>query len=166
VVVGLSYNEPYCAYVLDEYQSADYCELFEECCEMHLQRRLQYWVGDCESETFQQTYNLVSNDYRDANDNYRGFWPVPSQINDMETPYPYVLSLIRKHLRNGSLFLKDAHVREDLLSIDPSDLQELQVGDYPSIEALGMAVDMAFQIHEGIHAPKLERYSPPNEWCL
>jgi hypothetical protein len=60
----------------------------------------------------------------------------------MEHLYPYILAQIRGLLDpdHRQLFLKDSKVANYLSGIEPGEVVNLQLGEYPAIEALAMAV--------------------------
>jgi hypothetical protein len=60
----------------------------------------------------------------------------------MKAKYPYILAEIKGVLDRGNrqLFLKDSKVANHLGGINPEEVVDMQLGDFPVIEALAFAV--------------------------
>jgi len=61
---------------------------------------------------------------------------------DMEQLYPFILPQIKELLdhERRQLFLKDSKVVNYLSAIEESEITTIELEDYPTIEALGLAV--------------------------
>jgi hypothetical protein len=123
--------------LLDEFESADMYELVRWCGGADSKYNPSVWIGDRSNPTADQFI-------RELNRETHGhrFSIQRTRILDMDRPYQHILQSIRRMLRDDSrtLFLKDSRVRDYLGQVGPDEETELELGEYPAIEALAFAV--------------------------
>ncbi len=142
VVVARNHFEQYgtCEheiYLLDECESREIDKLIKWCGGADLKYSPNVWVGDRSNKTADQIV-------REYNRKTMGHSLSLSRtsILDMSQPYQYILQNLRRLLRedNRTLFLKDSRIRDYLMEIGEDAEIELELGEYPAIEALAFAV--------------------------
>ncbi len=76
------------------------------------------------------------------NNKARRFHLYRTPLLDKEHLYPYILAEIKGLINpeKRHLFLKDSKVANYLSGIEPGEVVDLQLGDFPAIEALAFAV--------------------------
>jgi hypothetical protein len=97
------------------------------------------------------------------------FYLCSTPLLDMNHLYQHILSKLKSLLDKDrrQLFLKDSAVVNYLGSIEPTDVVDLELGDYPAIEALAFAVvEMRDRSREPSKPPEYyrklaERYRGP-----
>lgn len=124
-------------YLLDECESREIDKLVRWYGGADLKYSPNVWVGDRNNKTADQIV-------REYNSETMGHSLSLSRTSllDMSQPYQYILQNLRRLLRedNRTLFLKDSRIRDYLMEITEDAEIELELGDYPAIEALAFAV--------------------------
>ena len=148
VVLGMSHDkhfDNYDIYLLDEYEHIDIGELVKQCGVLVQRYELTAWIGDKE-------YDAADHLIRELNDTLKRpelpglkqlyFCVRSTPILDMNNPYPYIMAELKKLVdeKRRQLILKDSKVKNYLGNIEPSEVADLQLGDYPAVEALAFAV--------------------------
>ena len=122
--------------LLDEVESADMWELIERCSGLDLKYGPSAWIGDNENPIADEFMREMRSD-----SNWCAFSVTRASILAMDRPYQYMLQSLRRMLRkdNRRLFLKDSRSLEYLREIEDGPEVELELGEFPSIEALAFA---------------------------
>ena len=122
--------------LLDEVESADMWELIERCSGLDLKHDPSEWIGDNENSAAARIMQEMSRDSK-----LRTFSLTPASIVSMDRPYQYMLQSLRRMLREDrrTLFLKDSKSLEYLREIEEGAEVELELGEFPSVEALAFA---------------------------
>jgi len=122
--------------LLDEVESADMWELIERCTGLDLKYDPSEWIGDNENSAAARIMQEMSRDSK-----LRTFSLAPASIVSMDRPYQYMLQSLRRMLREDrrTLFLKDSKSLEYLREIEEGAEVELELGEFPSVEALAFA---------------------------
>ena len=164
VVVGIlrqSLREKDYDYILlDEYESENLRVLIRQCDILSRKYHPKYFIGNNKNLAVRQFIQEMDEENR--SDFYLTF----SHVLDMENPYEYLLPTLRQLLdpESKQLFLKDGLLSTRIHSADIQDdlVPEMQWGDCPAVEALGMAVK---ELRDGYHdeIPN-ERISDPWEY--
>ena len=135
------HGDSYDICLLDEIECFDIRELIRLCDALDQRYEPKLWIGDrCNDAAYHFIREL--NEERRKSERVRLFDLYQTPILQMEHLYPYVLAQIRRLLDpdHRQLFLKDSKVVNYLSGIEPGQIGDLQVGDYPAIEALALAV--------------------------
>jgi len=148
VVLGMSHDkhfDNYDIYLLDEFEHIDMWELIKQCGVLIFKYQPTMWIGDKKNDAadrFIQELNITLRRPEKSNQEQLYFSVYSTPILDMKNPYPYIMSEIKKLVDEESrqLFLKDSKTKNYLGEIEPSEVVELQLGDYPAIEALAFAM--------------------------
>ncbi|MHC4117017.1 MAG: hypothetical protein ACYSWO_05885 [Planctomycetota bacterium] len=120
--------------LLDEVESRDTWQLIERCGGLDLEYNPSAWFGDDENPT--------ANDFMRSNSNRHKWYVVRSDILALDKLYQRILQNIRHMLREDrkALFLKGGRVVDYLSQVEADKECELELGEFPAIEALGFAV--------------------------
>ena len=160
VVVGMDHkflSDSRDVFLLEEFESCDVRRLVRQCgaldLKYHISLHRSYsldapdrWIGDYKHDAasrFIQERNEELQRVHGQNDQGRRFNLDSTPMLDMEKGlYSYILPRIKElmHPERRRLFLKDSRVLNYLSEVEESDLAELELGDYPAIEALAFAV--------------------------
>ena len=146
-------------YLLDEFESFDTRELVRQCGALDFKYRPDRWVGDTRNDAADRFIRELNAELATPDDlqtlsvldfgrrvtdfsQRRRFSLASTAMLDMEQLYPYVLPQIKGLLDpdRRQLFLKGSKVADYLSGIEPGQIAELQLGDYPAVEALAFAV--------------------------
>jgi hypothetical protein len=124
-------------YLLDEYESREIDRLVKWCGGADFKYSPNVWVGDRSNKTADQ----IVREYN-SETNGRSLSLSRTSILDMNQPYQYILQNLRRLLRGDdrTLFLKESKIIEYLREIGEDAEIELELGEYPAIEALAFAV--------------------------
>jgi hypothetical protein len=123
--------------LLDEVESADMWGLIERCSGLDLKYDPMAWIGDNENPIADEFMREMRSD-----SNWCAFSVTPASILAMDRPYQYMLQSLRRMLRKDSrrLFLKNSRVVEYMREIEGDAELELELGEFPAVEALAFAV--------------------------
>jgi hypothetical protein len=140
VIIGCSHlarSEHYDIFLLTEYESHDLRTLVRQCGALNHRYAPDRWLGDKLNDGADKFLMELNHDPSEPRLSI-----CPSMIREMEQPFPYILSTLKNLLNpeHRQLFLKDSEVLGRLSAVEPSEIMEMQWGDYPSIEALSFAV--------------------------
>ncbi len=124
--------------LLDEVESADMWELIERCSGLDLKYDPSEWIGDNENSAADRIMQEMSSDSK-----LRMFSLTPASTASLDRPYQYMLQSLRRMLREDrrTLFLKESKVIGYLQEIGENAEIELELGEYPAIEALAFALE-------------------------
>lgn len=171
VVLGMSHDkhfDNYDIYLLDEFEHIDMWELIKQCGVLIFKYQPTTWIGDNlndAADRFIRDLNITLRRPEKSNQNQLYFSVYKTPILEMKNLYPYIVSDIKKLVdeERRQLFLKDSKIKNYLGEIEPSEVVELQLGDYPAIEALafplielrkyGRQIDMPHRRKEPILSP-------------
>ena len=140
VIVGMNcYNK---MYRLEEYESESIRELVRKC------GALNFKFYDLNFQPY--SYRWFGNDKNDAackfiyemnQKNRERFSLNGSSILDMSQLYQFMLDKLGEFLKTDekSLFLKESKVRNYLSSIESSEISDMELGEYPAIDAVAIA---------------------------
>ncbi|MBC8468934.1 MAG: hypothetical protein H8D56_05635 [Planctomycetes bacterium] len=148
VVLGMSHDKHFDnhdIYLLDEFENMDMWELIKQCGVLIQKYQPTMWIGDRKNDAADRFIRELNATFK------RPEMPYLKQlylsvcwtpILDMKNPYPYIMSEIKKLVdkKRRQLVLKDSKTKNYLGDIEPSDVADLQLGDYPAIEAMAFAV--------------------------
>ncbi|MFC1634237.1 hypothetical protein ACFL5Z_05295 [Planctomycetota bacterium] len=191
VVVGMGkqkYFDSHDIYLLDEYESIDIRKLVRQCGALDRKYFISYtgygrrglqgqWIGDhkngAASRFIEEMNNEFGRVYHDIDD-YINSWHFSlcsTRLFKLERPYQHLLPQIKNQLNpeQRQLFLKDSKVTSYLADTEGSEMAELELGDYPAIEALGFAVaEMrdADVIEQQSKQYRLRNDNPQRKWPL
>ena len=148
VVLGLSHDkhfDNYDIYLLDEFEHIDMWELVKQCGVFIEKYQPTTWLGEKlndAADRFIQDLNIKLRRPEVSNQKQLYFSVCSTSILDMKNPYPYILSEIKRLMDQDrrQLVIKNSKVKNYLSDIEPSEVIDLQLGDYPAVEALAFAV--------------------------
>jgi hypothetical protein len=123
--------------LLDEVESRDMWELVKQIGVLDLKYNPSVWIGDSGNPTADQFVRELNSETHGRSLSFDR-----TSMLDMDWPYQHMLQSLRRMLRQDSrtLYLKDSKVVEYLREIDADAEIELELGEYPAIEALAFAV--------------------------
>ncbi len=123
-------------HLLDEIESFDIRELLRQCRALDYRYEPKLWIGDRSNDA---AYHFIRE--LNAERKVRRFGLYQTPILQMEQLYPYILAQIRGLLdpKKRQLFLKDSKVANYLSGIEPEQVVDMQLGEYPAIEALAFS---------------------------
>jgi hypothetical protein len=122
--------------LVDEFESFDLRQLIQKCLEFDLKYAPKMWIGDGKhdaADRFITEMNVGSK---------RQFSLTSTAMLGMENPYSYIIPQIKDLLCEDrrQLYLKNSKIINYLSGIQENEIAELELGDYPAIEALAFAV--------------------------
>ena len=123
----------------------DMWELIKQCGVLDFKYQPEMWIGDRKNDAADHFIGELDISLRrpeKSNQEQQHFSVYSTPILDMQNPYQRIMSEIKKLVdeERRQLFLKDSKTKNYLGEIEPSEVVELQLGDYPAIEALAFAV--------------------------
>ena len=143
-------------YLLDEYESMDTRELVRKCGVLDFMYWPKMWIGDYRNDAADRFINKMNEEFGRRD---RQFYLTFTAMLEMERLYQYILPEI-KQLRNKDcrqLFLRDSKILNYLSAIQPDEIPELELGDYPAIEAIAFAaLEMLQRDDDRPHDPRDE----------
>ncbi len=168
VVLALGKEQRFDGYdlcLLDETESADTRELVHRMAGLGTKYAPARWIGDNRNgaaDRFLHEWNAMQPAPLDDYEERRCLCLCRSGLLEIDRPYEYLLptlkSLLDKDRRR--LFLKDSRIIPYLGAIVPDEIPFLAWGDFPAIEALGLAVH---QLGYWRPAPPERRYDRQRE---
>jgi hypothetical protein len=133
-------------HVLDEVESRDIGELIRRCTALDVKYKPKIWFGnDRNSAANRLIFDMMKQRQprQDTEQQRPGFSVLGSDLLDLETPYSFMLAMLKDLLNEECrrLFIKDSRVKGHLAQIDQdTDTSALAFGEYPAIEALAFVV--------------------------
>ena len=146
-------------YLLDEYESPDLRKLITQCVALdtkyhitinntYYRKRLpDRWFGDYKKEAVARFVQEINDEHHRSNPSESGepgyyFSLSMAAIHEMDGLYSFIIPQLKNMLpeERRTLFLKDSKIKNYLSEIEKNEAVELQLGDYPAIEALAFAV--------------------------
>jgi hypothetical protein len=140
-VVGKLKEHPFSMVVLREHEEADLRTLVRTCSALDYFFKPEQFLGEPKNDAAQLFLREVNKEHK-AHPKVGDRTSVlrRSRLLDLKEFFAYVYPALKELLKTKRLSLGDARLLRDyLLAPQESDLAELQLGDYPSIEALAMA---------------------------
>jgi len=150
VVVAMDWDKHFDShdiYLLDEFETFDLKVLIHACGVMKYKYKPLVWFGDSENDAADKFINEI-NDIKNMEvlkknprAKVRNFGIVKTLMVEMKKLYSYILPEIKRILdpERRILHLKESVIPNYLSAIDPAEIAELKLGDYPAIEALAYA---------------------------
>lgn len=148
VIVAMSHEKHFDShdiYLLAEYESFDMRELVRQCGALDAQYKPAAWFGDDKNDAADRLINEMRTELRAQSPKlkarrYFSVWR--TTMVEMEHLYAYALPHLKRLLdpERRMLFLKDSKILNYLAAIEESEIASLELGDFPSIEALAFAV--------------------------
>ena len=134
------HGDSYDIYLLDEAESFDIRELVHTCDALDQRYEPKIWLGDFSNDAAYPYIGKLNAERHGKKMRRFNFYRTP--LLDKEHLYQFILSEIKGLLNpeNRQLFLKDSKVATFLSGIELEEAVDLQLGDYPAIEALAFAV--------------------------
>jgi len=123
--------------LLDEVESQNMWELVKQCGTLDFKYNPSVWIGDNKNPTADQFIRDINSETHG-----RSLSIQRTSMLDMDRPYQHILQNIG-HMLNDErreLFLKGSRIVEYLREIREDAEIELELGEYPAIEALAYAV--------------------------
>lgn len=161
VVVGMAHKrhlDSYDIFLLDEYESFDMRQLVRQCGALDLKYFITFhslcqpdasdkWIGDSKNDAAAKFIEEMNAEGERANRKDFTTYREPFRLNstmmlEMENPYSFILPQIKDlvNAEHRQLFLKDSKVVNYLARVEEAEIAELQLGEYPAIEALAFVV--------------------------
>ena len=166
VVLGVDKKRRSDIYLLDETESSDMRELIYQSGALDFKYLPSYWIGDYRNDAAAQFIR----DFNNQSERRRKFSLTWTPLLTMEHLYSYIIPRIKEFLKRKQLFLKDSKVENYLRAIAENEISQLELGDYPAIEALAFAVmelkDAIEQENKMPEAPYKYDYDPLNSKYL
>ena len=156
--VGLGHKrhlDSYDAYLLEEFESFDLRKLVRQCGALDVKYGISLsssyrpdspgrWIGDYKNDAASRFIEQINAEQkRDGSvEGREPFSLTPTLMLEMENLYSFILPQIKDLLKpeRRMLFLKDSKIVSYLSEIEDAQISELELGAYPSIEALAFAV--------------------------
>jgi hypothetical protein len=135
-------GDNYGIYLLDETECFDIRELIRLCDVLDQKYEPKLWIGDRSNDAGYHFIRELNAERQKSEKQARRFNLYQTPILHMENLYPYILGHIRSLLDpdNRQLFLKDSKIVNYLSAIETGKVVELQLGEYPAIEAIAITV--------------------------
>ena len=121
--------------LLDEIETRDMWDLVRKCAALNLKYEPATWFGDPDNATAQRFIREMGRERQTT------FSLIPTPIVQIDRPFQYMLQSLRRMLKleDRVLFLKDSKILDYLGQIVEDEETELELGAFPSIEALAFA---------------------------
>ena len=145
VVIGMGMNDK--MYLLEEYESESVRDLVRKCgalnFKFHTFKPYSYlscqyrWFGNYKNDAASQFIGEMNQETK----NRERLSLNLSSILDMSQPYQFMLDKLGEFLKADEkcLFLKESKVKNYLSNIESSEISNMELGEYPAIEAVAMA---------------------------
>jgi len=148
VVMGMreeGHLEGHDIYLLAEYESPDTREIVRQCGVLNDRFRTELWIGDSKNDAADRFIRQLNDDRKlpaHLEAYHRRFYVSYTSIVEMERLYPYILPELKRLLdaKRRQLFLRNSKLLNYLRDIELNDITELELGDYPAIEAVAFGV--------------------------
>lgn len=139
VIVGREKADVERVVLLDEIEAGDIRQLVRECGALDYFYKPEYWFGDTDNPTLMDFVREANKDNEFPGD--RPFKVRRSRLLDKKQGlFSYVLPALRNLISRGLLILKDGMTKTYLSQPQEADIPTIELGSYPSIEALGFGV--------------------------
>jgi len=137
--------DSYDVYLLDEFESFDMRQLVRQCGVLDFKYRPKMWIGDSRNDAAARFINEMNDERQRSDDRWRRrrlFSVSRTMMLEMERLYQYILPQIKRLLDKDrrQLELRDSKILNYLSMIDSAEIADLELGDYPAIEAIAFAV--------------------------
>lgn len=135
-------------YLLDEFESFDLRVLIHKCGIFEYKYSPKVWFGDSLNDSADKFINEMNDAKgkevleKNPRAKVRNFGLVTTTMLEMDNLYSYILPELKRLMdpERRMLYLKHSKIVNYLSDIDPAEIAELRLGDYPAIEALAFAV--------------------------
>lgn len=125
--------------LLEEIEAGDIRQLVRECAALDYFYHPEVWFGDTDNPTLTDFIREANKDNEAPGD--RPFKLRRTKLLDKKNDlFSYILPMLRNLIERGHLILKDGMTKTFLSQPQEADLSTIEMGDYPSIEALAFAV--------------------------
>jgi len=127
-------------YLLDESESFDIRELVEKCDVLDQRYEPKIWMGEFYNDAAYPYICKLSAERHGKKVRRFNFYRTP--LLDKDHLYSYILAEVKGLLdpEKRQLFLKESKVANYLSGIEPGEVVDLRLGDFPAVEALAFAV--------------------------
>ena len=134
------HRDSYDIYLLDETESFDIRELVEKCDVLDQRYEPKIWMGDQNNDGAYPFIRELNAERYEKQARRYNFHRTP--LLDKDHLYPYILAEVKGLLdpEKRQLFLKESKVANYLSGIEPGEVVDLRLGDFPAVEALAFAV--------------------------
>jgi len=147
--------DSYDVYLLDEFESMDIRELVRQCGALDYKYKPKLWIGDRSNDAADRLIREMNKEMElprgpspypnfvfTSKEQRKPFYICSTPLLDMKNLYQYIFTEIKRLLdpERRQLFLKDSRIRNHLSVIEPSEIANFTIGEYPSVEALAFAV--------------------------
>ena len=105
-------NTPWCAFVVDQYESEDIHDLVHQCCVLDKRWKPDRWLGDPDNDAAFEIMCAANRKYAVSDSRWRGFKLCPPLVLESKRPYEYMMTQVKYMMSKTRtrLFLKDARV--------------------------------------------------------
>ncbi len=138
VVVGKEQEGIQATVLIDEVESGNLRELIYACAELNNFYLPDVWFGDTNNTTLTHFIREMNKDINKPSS--RPFRIRSTKLLDEKDFYSYALPTLEVMIKRGELRLMESKVKSYLFKPEESELSKLELGDYPSIEAMSFAV--------------------------
>jgi hypothetical protein len=147
VVAGMLHEKHFSdhdIYLLAEFESFNTRELVRQCGAMDERYKPAMWIGDNKNSAADRFIRELDDELQSsaAPADRRSFYVNSTMMLGMNQLYAYMLPHLREQLEpdRKMLYLKESKILDYLGSIEEGQVAELQLGDFPAIEALAFAI--------------------------
>jgi len=153
IIVGMSHRkhfDNYDVYLLEEFETPDTRELVRQCGVLDYKYGPESWTGDRRNDAADRFIKEMNQEFsqeieRASEFQYtdrRLFSLASTQMLKMKQPFAYILPETKRLLdkERRQLFLKDSKITSYLHALTVEQIQDIEFGEFPAIEALAFAV--------------------------
>jgi len=148
VIVALLYEKHFDThdiYLFAKYESFNMRKLARRCGAMDARYKPAMWIGDNRNNAADSFIRELADELQAPATPAAARRPLclcPTMMLEMNQLYAYILPHLRNQLEPGRklVFLKTSKVLDYLADIEEKEIEDLQLGDFPAIEALAFAV--------------------------
>jgi hypothetical protein len=168
VVLGMDRKEHlgnHDIYLLDEFESFDLRKLVRQCGALDLKYSPDRWIGQWDNDAASGFISEMNREYAQRNEcrsavHRRKFSLRPTAIVEMEHIYPFILPQIKALVdpNRRRLFLGESKVATYLGDIEESEIAEMALGEFPTVEALAFGV---IEMRAWVERENRAQYIPP-----
>lgn len=139
VIVGRERHAAERVVLLDEVEAGDIRKLVRDCGAYDYFYSPDVWYGDTDNPTLMSFIREMNKDTEAPGD--KPFVLRRTKLLDKKNDlFSYILPMLRNLIERGHFILKDGMTKTFLSQPQEADLSTIELGDYPSIEALAFAV--------------------------
>ena len=154
-------------FLIDEFEHDDTRTLLRKLGPFNDDYQPERWIGDNKNNAARSFLGEMNSERNDLDSQFddRDVYLTWSQILEDDNPYQRIIPEIKILLpeENRRLYLGDSLAKTSLSNIKPDEIYTLKPGDFPAIEALGMAV-IEMRVWERLeYESRLRRHRPRPE---